>query len=781
MGLHRIDKDGIILWANDAELQLLGYSRDEFVGHHLAEFHVDKSVIADILARIQRGERLQDVEAQMKCQDGSIKTVLIDSSVLWEEGRVMNAQCFIRDITASKLVEEERSQTEEALRESEARLSTFLEQLPVGVAAFDLEGNNTISNAAMRNFAQSLIPSKDPRTTARWKAFDFRGQPVSPQDWPGARALRGHTVSPGVEMTYTTDAGTQIWTRVSAAPLRNQAGKMIGAMCVIQDIDAVKRAELAMRESADRYRSLVSVIADVPWTANAGGQYVATQPAWAWFTGQTWEDYRGFGWIEAFHPEDREDIRRTWHSACEAKSAYVTFHGRLWHEPTRQYRYFEAQATPVFNPDGTVREWVGAHTDINTRKQLEQQLEQRAMELARALEERKKLDEERERLLESERYARTEAERVTRLKEEFLSTVSHELRTPLNAILGWTQLMQQSSDEHTRRQGLDAIERGARGQALLIDELLDVSRIVSGKMRLEIEVLELGPLVEAAVETLRPAAEAKAIQVSQTLVPGTGPIKGDPARLQQTVWNLLSNAIKFTPKGGKVEIRIARHNEVVQITVVDSGAGIPEKFLPYVFDRFRQADNSTTRQHAGLGLGLAIVKHIVELHGGTVEVKSEEGKGATFTVSLPAADLISETSTPKTPDPVVSLKDVKVLVVDDDPTSSEIVRRILTNYDAQVSTAQSADEALLLLSDFHPHVLISDIGMPGKDGFTFIREIRQREATTQNPRLPAIALTAFARPEDRIRVLQAGYNTHVAKPIDPRELLAVVSSLAVRG
>jgi CheY-like chemotaxis protein len=315
----------------------------------------------------------------------------------------------------------------------------------------------------------------------------------------------------------------------------------------------------------------------------------------------------------------------------------------------------------------------------------------------------------------------------------------------------------------------------------LIDELLDVSRIVSGKMRLEVEVVEFGPLVEAAVETLRPAAEAKAIQVSQTLAPDTGPIKGDPARLQQTVWNLVSNAIKFTPKGGKVEIRVGRADDVVQIQVFDTGPGIPEKFLPFVFDRFRQADNSTTRKHGGLGLGLAIVKHIVELHGGTVDVKSEEGKGAAFTVTLPAGDVTSDIPSPKTADPMVSLKDVKVLVVDDDPTSGEIVRRILANYDAQVFTAQSADEAMPLLAQFDPHVLISDIGMPGKDGLTFIREIRQLEAATHSPRCPAIALTAFARAEDRIRVLQAGYNMHVAKPIDPRELLAVVSSLAAGG
>ncbi len=452
--------------------------------------------------------------------------------------------------------------------------------------------------------------------------------------------------------------------------------------------------------------------------------------------------------FEALHPDDREELKKSWVQACASRSAYVSAHGRVWHEPTRQYRYFEAQATPVFNTDGTVREWVGAYTDINARKQLERQLEERAAELARALEERKKLDEERERLLESERYARTEAERSTRLKEEFLSTVSHELRTPLNAILGWTQLMQQSSDETTRKQGLDAIERGARGQAMLIDELLDVSRIVSGKLRLEVAMLEVGPLVEAAVETLRPAAEAKSIQVIQTLAVDTGPVNGDPSRLQQTVWNLLSNAIKFTPKGGTVQIGVARvadpSRSLSEIRELES----PPNFLPYVFDRFRQADNSTTRAHSGLGLGLAIVKHLVELHGGTVEVESEgEGKGATFTVRLPVAVTAPRHMDTSGNGPgETRLSNVKVLVVDDDPNSCEIVRRILAGREALVSTAQSADDALKLIEQLCPDVLVSDIGMPVKDGLTLIREVRRNEMNTRAPRLPAVALTAFARP-----------------------------------
>jgi CheY-like chemotaxis protein/anti-sigma regulatory factor (Ser/Thr protein kinase) len=314
---------------------------------------------------------------------------------------------------------------------------------------------------------------------------------------------------------------------------------------------------------------------------------------------------------------------------------------------------------------------------------------------------------------------------------------------------------------------------------LLIDELLDVSRIVSGKLRLEVEIIEIGPLVEAAVETLRPAAEGKAIQVLRQLSPDTGPIKGDPARLQQTVWNLLSNAIKFTPNGGTVMIDVRRVERFVDITVMDTGVGISAKFLPFVFDRFRQADNSTTRAHAGLGLGLAIVKHLVELHGGTVSVESAgEGKGATFKVRLPAAASTARTAESVRADKAPGrLTNVRILVVDDDHNSSEIARRILVGREAQVRTVSSADEALKIMEQFEPDVLVSDIGMPGKDGLTLIREIRLFESRMRTRRVPAVALTAFARPEDRIRILQAGYNTHVAKPVDPRELIAVIGSL----
>jgi CheY-like chemotaxis protein/two-component sensor histidine kinase len=339
--------------------------------------------------------------------------------------------------------------------------------------------------------------------------------------------------------------------------------------------------------------------------------------------------------------------------------------------------------------------------------------------------------------------------------------------------------MRRSGEKDLHRQGLEAIERGAKGQATLIDELLDVSRIVSGKLRIEVQTLELGPLVEAAVETLRPASEAKSIHVQQLISPDANPVKGDPFRIQQIVWNLLSNAIKFTPKGGIVQILVTRKESFVEITVVDTGVGIPAKFLPHVFERFLQADSSMSRTHGGLGLGLAIVKHLVELHGGTAAAESDgEGKGATFRVRLPAVSSeSSETSGASEELGLTPLPNVKVLVVDDDPSSCEIVRRILVGCNAQVSTAQSVDEALPMLLQFCPDVLISDIGMPGKDGLAFIRELREQETNAQTSRLPAVALTAFARPEDRVRVLQAGYDSHVSKPIDPRELVAVVEAL----
>ncbi|HEY9420205.1 MAG TPA: ATP-binding protein [Thermoanaerobaculia bacterium] len=393
------------------------------------------------------------------------------------------------------------------------------------------------------------------------------------------------------------------------------------------------------------------------------------------------------------------------------------------------------------------------------------------------------------------RLAHEQAEAANRSKDEFLATVSHELRTPLNAIMGWAQLLQADGDDaEKRRRAMETIIRNAKLQSQLIDDLLDVSRITSGKMRLDVRPTELAPVIDAAVETIRPAAEAKQIGIQRVLDPLAGPVAGDPARLQQVVWNLLSNAVKFTPKGGKAEVRLERVNSHVEIIVADNGMGISREFLPQVFDRFRQLDASTTRQQGGLGLGLAIVRHLVELHGGTVEVKSPGvGQGSTFIVRLPLsiahlkpADpervhprVEVETGDPCKDDPTLDLRGIRVLVVDDEPDARETLQQILEHCNAEVLTVASAREALEALQRWRPDILVSDIGMPGEDGYELIRKVRELPAD-RGGRTPAAALTAFARGEDRRRALLAGFQMHIAKPVEVKELAAVVANL-VRG
>jgi signal transduction histidine kinase/AmiR/NasT family two-component response regulator len=396
----------------------------------------------------------------------------------------------------------------------------------------------------------------------------------------------------------------------------------------------------------------------------------------------------------------------------------------------------------------------------------------------------------RQQLLASERGARREAEVANRLKDEFLSTVSHELRTPLTAINGWALMLRAGRLDaaHTAR-ALETIVRSVRSQNQLIDDLLDVSRIIAGKLRLNVSPLQLSSVIEAAVETVRPAAEAKGVRLSALLDATAETVSGDAERLQQVVWNLLSNAVKFAPKGGRVEVRLERADSYIEIVVADNGQGIKPEFLPYVFERFRQEDSGTSRQHGGLGLGLAIVRHIVELHGGTVHAASEGlGKGATFTVALPIArglavspDESHDTASDVrlAPENPPSLKGVRALFVDDEADARELITLMLAQVGAEVRTAVSATEALAACDEWRPDVLISDIGMPGEDGFALMKELRARESE-RGGHIPAIALTAYGRREDRRRALSVGYESHIPKPVEPAELLTVVASLTNR-
>ena len=401
--------------------------------------------------------------------------------------------------------------------------------------------------------------------------------------------------------------------------------------------------------------------------------------------------------------------------------------------------------------------------------------------------------EERSRLLSSEKLARNEAERANRLKDEFLATVSHELRNPLNAILGWAHMLRLGKlTPPNIERAVETIYRNAKSQAQLVADLLDVSRIISGKLRLDVRTVDLIFIINAALDSIRPAAEAKSIRLQSMLDPAAGPISGDADRLQQIVWNLLTNAVKFTPKGGRIQVKLQRVDSHVEIVVTDSGVGISKEFLPHVFDRFRQADASTTRIHGGLGLGLSIVHQLVDLHGGSVSVFSEgEGKGATFTVHLPFVGVISnqkdaESALPANPDQVntfdglPSLEGLKVLVVDDEADTRELISEVLKEVGSEVITCRSVAEALVALEQHKPDILISDLGMPDEDGYSLISKIRALPAE-RGGHIPAAALTAYARAEDRMRVVRSGCQVHLPKPVDSAELVTVVASLAGRA
>ena len=415
---------------------------------------------------------------------------------------------------------------------------------------------------------------------------------------------------------------------------------------------------------------------------------------------------------------------------------------------------------------------------------ISRRFEDRRRMLENEISERRRAEDYRESLLASERTARAEAERATQLKDEFVATLSHELRTPLNAIVGWAGILQMDRRADTVQQGVEVIERNAKLQAQMIEDLLDMSRILSGKLLFEVRKMDLGPLAKAAVAALQPTANAKGVRL-QMQVETQQFVNGDPARLQQVVWNLLNNAVKFTPAGGTVQVRVHTSGNQTELTVADSGQGIRPEFLPYVFDRFRQGDASTTRRHGGLGLGLSIVKSLVEMHGGTVSAHSAgEGQGATFTVRIPAVPahvrlreeaLLNATLT--APPVTRELTGVRILVVDDDPDARSLARRVLEDSGAGVRTAASAAEALTALEAAElPDVVVSDIGMPEQDGYDLIRQVRALPG--QASRIPAVALTALARGEDRSRALQAGYQRHISKPVDPAELVSLIADLA---
>jgi PAS domain S-box-containing protein len=470
-------------------------------------------------------------------------------------------------------------------------------------------------------------------------------------------------------------------------------------------------------------------------------------------------------------PEDiigrhlREVIGEQAYAELEPHVRVVLGKGRdaIW-ETAEGAKHFQFRATVARNDDRRTHGLLIVGTDITKRKLIEIELER----------------------------AKRDAEAASRAKEDFLAVLSHELRTPLTAVYGWARMLRSGRlDGEAASRALDVIMRNADAQVRLIEDLLDVSRITSGKMRLDVRPVDLQGVIQAAIDAVRPAADAKEIRLQCVLDPRAVGMTGDPDRLQQVIWNLLMNAVKFTPKRGRVQVHLHRANSHVEIVVSDTGQGISEQQLPHLFERFHQTASASTRSHTGLGLGLALVRHLVELHGGKVTVQSPgEGQGATFTVELPVAIAHREQEREARVHPAAravpinavgpSLRGLRVLVVDNDRDSLDLVHAILVSSGAEVRACASASEGLMVLQQWRPDVLISDIEMPGEDGYTFIRKVRALDFT-HGGKTPALALTAYGRVEDRLRTLSAGYGMHVSKPVDPAELAAVVASLAGRS
>ena len=791
VGLHWVGPDGIILRANQAELDLLGYTREEYIGHHIAEFHADPQAINDILGRLVRNETLHNYEARLRCKDGSVRHVLISSNVMREDGRFVHTRCFTRDIT-------DRKRFEIALEESEEQFRAVAETAADAIITIDETSTILFANQATEQiFGYSpgellgqqltlLMPEylrhlhragieryvETGQKHIGWEAVEL----------PGLHK-NGHEVQLEISFGEFTTAGKRHFTGVA------------------RDITERKRREADQAFLAEASRVLASSL-DYQTTLASVAQMAVPNLA-DWCAVDVIEDDREIRRLAVAHvdpskvewakqlqqryPQDHNaeyglpNVLRTGQPEIypEIPDALLVAGARDEEhlQIMREIGFTSAMIVPL-SANGRTLGAISFVTAESGRHYGPQDLA-----LAEDLARRAAI------AIDNSRLYR-DAQDANRLKDEFLATVSHELRTPLTAVLGWAHMLRagQLDDENASR-ALETIERNARSQAQLIDDLLDVSRIITGKLRLDVRPVDPASFIDAAIDAVSPAAKAKGVRIQKVMDTGVSAVSGDPARLQQVVWNLLSNAIKFTPRGGRVQVRLERINSHIEITVSDTGAGISKQFLPFVFERFRQADGTTTRQHGGLGLGLAIVRHLVELHGGSVHVESlGEGQGATFTVKLPLITIYESERRQDRVHPAArdihppndcpeKLDSLKVLVVDDEADTRELLRVVLERCGAEVTVAGSAGEALDFLKQSRPDVLVSDIGMPGVDGYELIKKVRALPSE-HGGKVPAIALTAYARAEDRLQALRAGYQMHVAKPVELTELVAIVATLA---
>ena len=811
--------DGIITSWNNGAQRIFGYTADEVIGKPITilipQDHQNEEPA--ILARLRAGDRIEHYETVRLRKDGRLINIsLTVSPIIGPGGKVVGASKIARDIT-------EQRQARHALDEASERLKLALAAARLGDWSWDLKTDVvTMSETAAALFG---IPAGPYMTWTKMREL-IHADDREHANEAVQRALAEHN-DYDVEYRVTPGNGSVVWVSAKGRGVYNGSGKAVGMLGFVQDISTRKLNEETLRDQAEALRTLNEMGQIISAELDLHNTVQAVTDAATTLTGARFGSFfynvlneEGASYMlytlagvprEAFAhfpmPRATDLFGPTFRGEGVVRIDDVKLDPRYGrnspyygmpdgHLPVTSYL-----AVPVVSRSGEVlgglffghpNPGVFTERDEETVVGLASQAAI-AMDNARLYEAAKKARREAEQAaVENERLYR-QAEESSRLKEEFLATISHELRTPLSAILGWTRMLRlgQLSSENTAK-ALDTIERNARAQAQLVDDLLDVSRIITGKLRMDVRPADPNSFIDAAVEAVRPAADAKGVRVQKVVDTGPVSIPGDPVRLQQVVWNLLSNAIKFTPRGGRVQIRSERVNSHLEIVVTDTGQGISADFLPHVFDRFRQADQKTSRQHGGMGLGLAIVRHLVELHGGTVSAASPgEGQGATFTVMLPISPVYQLDPTGSRVHPaardllppndcIERLDGMRILVVDDEPDTRDLLKQGLEYCGAKVEVAASAAEAIDAIIAAVPDILISDIGMPGSDGYELIRKVRSLPIN-RGGKVAAVALTAYTRTEDRLHALRAGYDMHVPKPVELAELVAVAASVTRRN
>lgn len=651
-----------------------------------------------------------------------------------------------------------------ALRESEDRYRTITETASDVIVTIDEHGAISSINRAVEDvFGYTRAEMLGEPLTKLMPDYRRLGHPAR-----SLETARGHFSWEHMELSGLHRDGSEIPLEAAFGEFIRDGERFITG--VLRDITERKRTEQALQQSEQLFRTLATHAPVGIFLTDARGDCQFVNERWSEIAGLAADEAKGQGWIEALHPEDRDAVTREWYVAAQTGREFNLDY--RFRTPAGKETWIHGRAIALHNEAGEITGFLGTLLDLT---------------------ERKRAEEEREKLLQRERAARARAEEASRLKDEFLATVSHELRTPLNSILGWASVLRRvSGDPNALRQGIETIERNAKAQAQIIEDILDVSRIITGRLRLDVKPIDPLSVIAEAVESIRPAADAKEIRLRSISHGDAGLIPGDPQRLQQIVWNLLSNAVKFTPRGGRVEVQFARNNSHAEIIVSDSGQGISPEFLPFVFDRFRQEDSSITRKHGGLGLGLAIARHLTELHGGSVSAESAgEGRGATFTVRLPVLEALPRTAVErdhpgsadapaKPSDRLPQLEGARVLVIDDEPDTLVLLQTVLERCGAEVRVVESAAQGFEEAKGWRPDLIVSDIGMPEEDGYSFIKRVREWEKES-GARIPAAALTAYAREEDRLRALSAGFQIYFSKPVDPMDLARAAASLIARS